>query len=145
MENMVAHSDFDGDIEIVASAFERVGIEMQKVVHIYSNRDDMPAAQAEYAIEALGAALKREVTEAVAVLIPRAYVDGQMQALEGSFVDGAAVIAAEDHKAMAGLSQRRLQRRLAHAADGLVVDALDQLDAAVEARLAPLKTEEVAP
>jgi hypothetical protein len=138
----VPHQDFDSDIEIVASAFERTGQAMEQVVGVYLD-GGLSAPEAEDAIEMLGDALKREVSEAVADLIPRAYADGLSEALQSA--DSPGPLPLEDHETMQALSQRRLQRRLSHAADGLVVDALDQLDAAVEARLAPLKTEEALP
>ena len=132
----MAHSDFDSEIEAITNEFEIATNAMQQVVEAYI-AGTITAPDAEEGIELLGEQLKASVTVMAAETISAAYADGITEALKN---DAADTVPPEDHQTMASLGIRRLCRRVEHAADGLVVDALDKLDEAVETVLAPLRT-----
>lgn len=135
----MAHEDFDGNINTLLDEF---GVAIDVMIGFVAQYLDgtLSAPEAEVNIEDVGDALRAVGRGWCADVIPRVYADGVTEALRGGSQQ-ATTLEQQDHAAMLGLSQRRLERRLTHAVDGLVVDALDRLDEAVEADLAPLRVE----
>lgn len=131
---LMAHADFDPDIQILEDEFGTATDQMMAFVQAYIS-GTITAPVAEDAIEETGTDLKHAVAVWASTVIPQAYADGISEAIK--LVDNDTV-PPEDHATLSGLAVRRLSRRLSHAADGLVVDALDRLDEAVEAVLAPM-------
>lgn len=131
----MAHEDFDSDINILLDEFGAAAELMLDIVAMYIE-GSLTAPDAEANIETVGETLRGNARAWTADVMTRAYVDGMAEALSADPETN--TVPQQDHAAMQGLAQRRLERRLVHAIDGLVVDALDRLDEALEGSLAPL-------
>lgn len=130
----MSHADFDPQIQVLEDAFAATTDHMTTLVKGYIS-GTISAPETEDAIEQEGEFLKQTISVWVETVIPDAYADGIEEAIKLVEVD---TVPPEDHATLSGLAVRRLSRRLTHAADGLVVDALDRLDEALEANLAPM-------
>lgn len=130
----MAHADFDPEIQILEKEFALAAGHMLMLVQLYVDGEGT-APDVEDAIEQTGEELKHAVTLWASTVIPKAYADGISEAIKLVEND---TVPPEDHATLSGLAVRRLSRRLSHGADGLTVDALDRLDQAVEASLAPM-------
>jgi hypothetical protein len=136
---LMPHEDFDGEITTLADEHDEAEEAMRAIVMSYQAGIVTPE-EAEAAIVEIGDALKLVIEDWIDDVMPQVYADGVAQARAEMGETGE--IPEVDHAALLGLAQRRLERRLTHAADGLTVDALDHLDEAVESVLAPLRSAE---
>lgn len=130
------HENFDTDIAEHADEFEAAEEAMRGIVDAFARGDiDMPTA--ETYVQTIAADLTARSGAWVIDVVPQVYVDGIADALEAPDASEAATEGASGgtHQVRVLISQRRILRRLDYASDGLLVDALDKIDAVVEESL----------